>query len=204
MLEIGMALRLKGIADSDVLTAVTGVPASDVDRVLSKLVAAGHASETPRGFRLTPEGKAWLDGLLDDERSLLDQEAMGRIYDRFCVHNEAFKQLVTDWQLREVDGEPLMNDHSDAEYDAAIIARLEPLHAAVTPVLTDAAARAPRLSRYIERLTTALEAIRAGEHSMLAAPLKDSYHTVWFELHEDLILLTGRTRAGEAAAGRGA
>jgi hypothetical protein len=30
----------------------------------------------------------------------------------------------------------------------------------------------------------------------------DSFHTVWFELHEDLIGLLGRTRAEEAAAGR--
>jgi len=27
---------------------------------------------------------------------------------------------------------------------------------------------------------------------------------VWFELHEDLIAMAGRTRAAEAAAGRGA
>jgi pyruvate,orthophosphate dikinase len=39
---------------------------------------------------------------------------------------------------------------------------------------------------------------------MLSAPLKDSYHTVWFEMHEELILLCGRNRADEAAAGRGA
>jgi pyruvate,orthophosphate dikinase len=32
--------------------------------------------------------------------------------------------------------------------------------------------------------------------------LLDSYHTVWFELHEDLIRLAGRTREAEATAGR--
>jgi pyruvate,orthophosphate dikinase len=36
---------------------------------------------------------------------------------------------------------------------------------------------------------------------MLASPLKDSYHTVWFEFHEELIALTGRDRAIEEAAG---
>jgi pyruvate,orthophosphate dikinase len=30
----------------------------------------------------------------------------------------------------------------------------------------------------------------------------DSYHGVWFELHEDLIQLSGRTREEESAAGR--
>ena len=36
---------------------------------------------------------------------------------------------------------------------------------------------------------------------MVAAPVKDSYHTVWFELHEELIILSGRNRADEEAAG---
>ena len=36
----------------------------------------------------------------------------------------------------------------------------------------------------------------------MASPSVDSYHGVWFELHETLILLAGRNRADEAAAGR--
>ena len=35
----------------------------------------------------------------------------------------------------------------------------------------------------------------------LARPIIDSYHTVWFELHEELILVSGLTREGEARAG---
>jgi pyruvate,orthophosphate dikinase len=41
-----------------------------------------------------------------------------------------------------------------------------------------------------------------GSHEYIASPRIDSYHTVWFELHEDLILLAGRTREEETAAGR--
>ena len=40
----------------------------------------------------------------------------------------------------------------------------------------------------------ALDQIRDGDHTMVAAPIKDSYHTVWFELHEELIVLSGRER----------
>ncbi len=29
---------------------------------------------------------------------------------------------------------------------------------------------------------------------MLAHPLKNSYHTVWFEFHEEIIRLSGRKR----------
>ena len=35
----------------------------------------------------------------------------------------------------------------------------------------------------------------------LVRPLIDSYHTVWFELHEELILAAGLTRESEAKAG---
>jgi hypothetical protein len=34
---------------------------------------------------------------------------------------------------------------------------------------------------------------------MIASPLKDSYHTVWFELHEELMHLSGRSRVVEEA-----
>jgi hypothetical protein len=36
----------------------------------------------------------------------------------------------------------------------------------------------------------------------VASPRVDSYHSVWIELHEDLIRLSGRLRSDEAAAGR--
>ena len=42
----------------------------------------------------------------------------------------------------------------------------------------------------------------AGDGKYVASPRVDSYHSIWFELHEDLILLAGRNRADEVAAGR--
>jgi hypothetical protein len=33
--------------------------------------------------------------------------------------------------------------------------------------------------------------------SWLTRPMVDSYHTVWFELHEELIGMAGRTRSAE-------
>ena len=63
---------------------------------------------------------------------------------------------------------------------------------------------APRLGSYARRFHAALEALQAGDPRYLASPMVESYHTLWFELHEELIQLLGRTRAEEAAAGRGA
>jgi hypothetical protein len=59
----------------------------------------------------------------------------------------------------------------------------------------------PRLSRYSAKLQAALDNINAGDTSWLSRPIIDSYHTVWFELHEELILAAGLTREAEAKAG---
>jgi pyruvate,orthophosphate dikinase len=55
---------------------------------------------------------------------------------------------------------------------------------------------------YGARLTRAVEAATAGDARFVASPRVDSYHGIWFELHEDLIQLAGRTRAEEVEAGR--
>jgi hypothetical protein len=60
----------------------------------------------------------------------------------------------------------------------------------------------PRLRRYAQRLTDALGYVQAGQPSYICSPFLDSYHTIWFELHEELITSAGRTREQEAAAGR--
>jgi hypothetical protein len=57
--------------------------------------------------------------------------------------NSDFKTLVTDWQLKGCPaGKP--NTHEDAEYDTAILARLDSVHERVVPIIA-AAAQLPRL-----------------------------------------------------------
>ena len=60
----------------------------------------------------------------------------------------------------------------------------------------------PRLDGYRQRLDQAAAQATGGDGRYVASPRVDSYHSVWFELHEDLIRLTGRTRAEEVASGR--
>ena len=75
-----------------------------------------------------------------------------------------------------------------------------------TPMLrpgsTPLVGQLPRLVRYAQRLDAAAAAATAGDGRYIASPRLDSYHGVWFELHEDLIRLAGRTREEEVAAGR--
>ena len=55
----------------------------------------------------------------------------------------------------------------------------------------------PVLAGYRDRLRTAVDRVRAGEREWFDKPLIDSFHTVWFELHEDLLATLGLERAAE-------
>ncbi|HEY0448714.1 hypothetical protein [Actinophytocola sp.] len=201
MLELTLlqAMRLKGRLSADAAAACVGMSADDTRSALDRLVAEGHAAVAGAAFRLAPGGRERLAALLDEERAAVDQEALTRAYADFDEINTDLKNLITAWQLRD-PGTP--NDHSDAAYDAEVLDRLAALHERFTPLLDRVAAAAARLAPYRTRFGTAIDKVRAGDHTFVARPIADSYHTVWFELHEELIGLLGRTRAEEAAAGR--
>ena len=190
-LTVLQAVRLKGRVSRDDLAATLG---GDFVDVVDRLVGSGLLLDGPT-MRLSPEGRARLEGLLADERSHVDTAAVLTAYGEFRSVNAEFKALVTDWQLK--DGQP--NTHKDVGYDAAVLARLDDVHRRVTPTIDAVATQLPRLSRYSVKLQTALDNIHAGETTWLARPLIDSYHTVWFELHEELILAAGLTRETDDA-----
>ena len=112
------------------------------------------------------------------------------------------KATVTAWQTREVDGAQTFNDHADAAYDAGVLADLATLAADADAWLGPLVAELPRLAGYRARLGQAVAQATGGDGRYVASPRVDSYHSIWFELHEDLIRLAGRSRAEEVAAGR--
>jgi hypothetical protein len=192
-LAVLQAVRLKGrVSVRDLATTLGEDVASTVDRLTqSGLLIDGKT------LRVSPDGRARLEQLLTDERRHVDQAALSAAYGEFRAVNAEFKALVTDWQLK--DGQP--NTHEDTDYDAAVLARLDHVHQRVTPIIDAFAAELPRLSRYSAKLQAALDKVRAGETVWLSRPIIDSYHTVWFELHEELILAAGLTRESEARSG---
>ena len=111
------------------------------------------------------------------------------------------KGTVTAWQLRDADAR-VINDHTDPDYDAAVLDRLGAIDADAQTWFTNAEAGPRRLDDYRSRLSRALAQARAGDGRFVASPRVDSYHGIWFELHEDLIGLAGRTREAEVEAGR--
>jgi pyruvate, orthophosphate dikinase len=193
------ALRIKGYCQPANLAGACRGTEESCAALGEALEGEGLVTRNRLGLKLTEAGAAAADALMAADREAADGAALERAYDAFIAVNKPFKELVMAWMARP-DGSP--NDHSDPAYDQGVLERLDPLHEGVGEALATAGASVPRLAVYQERFDGALERVKAGEHRFLTAPLIDSYHTVWFELHEDLIRLLGRTRAGEAAAGR--
>ncbi|MEN9805199.1 MAG: hypothetical protein RIS41_2046, partial [Actinomycetota bacterium] len=191
------ALRIKGFARIDTLADMTEL---DVGAVESHLRAMSEHEwamyrEARSLWQLTPQGRqAHVEALAADVRGL-ELSDLASLYTSFLVLNEAFKQLCGDWQLR--DGE--VNDHSDLAYDRAVIGRLVDLHAESQLILGRMSEVVPRLRTYSPRLEATCEKVRDGVHQMFTGVMCGSFHDVWMELHEDLILTQGIDRAAEGS-----
>ncbi len=195
-LKVLQAVRLKGrIGPAEIATTADEDPVA-VGEAVKAATEAGFLTEG-KTLRLSPAGRARLNELLAAERENADQSVIGAAYDKFRAVNADFKALVADWQLR--NGEP--NAHDDEEYDSAVLARLTDVHERVMPITAEVANELPRLASYPKKLEAALAKVKSGETTWLTRPIVDSYHTVWFELHEELILAAGLTRESEAQAG---
>ena len=199
-LTILRLVAIKGRVPTELVAGSLGVDEERAQALLDDLVEWELVKQTPMGYRVTPAGRARCTEFVAAESKATDQFVVSAVYETFCRHNQILKEIIKDWQTR--DEEP--NDHCDADYDRQVLDRLIALHKQVLPLLDDVSAAAPRLNHYRTRLVKAAEAVAAGDVSFVSKPIVDSYHTVWFELHEDLIGLSGLTRQAEAEAGRGA
>lgn len=192
------ALRIKGFATTDTIAEVAAVDSQQVNDQLVEWEAAGWVRfrEGRNLWQLTDAGRAEHARLLalDNQHSGALVE-LKRVYPEFLVINDEFKQLCTDWQVRAGD----VNDHADPAYDTGVIERLRSLHAQVLPVLATAYQALARLEPYHGRLESTLDRLCAGDTSMFTGVMCGSYHDVWMELHEDLILTQGIDRSTEGS-----
>jgi pyruvate,orthophosphate dikinase len=171
--------------------------------MLDGLVGDGLAVASGGAYRLTDRGVQRRAELVAQERQAIPADVRATLLGAFAALDGRMKEIVTAWQMRESGprAEPVLNDHADADYDRGVLDRLESLASDADSWLADLADW-PRSAAYRARLTRALDLAVAGDPRYVASPRVDSYHGVWFELHEELIGLAGSTRAEEVAAGR--
>jgi hypothetical protein len=189
----GLAIKKHGSA-ADVAELI-GLDAATVEGLLAEAEARGRVAKAGAKYMLTAPAQMVLRSeysrLYADQR---DDKAMNAAYDEFEKVNAQVKQLITDWQTVEIGGSRVANNHADKTYDQKIIDRLGALHERAEVVLKRLSAGLPRLSVYPAMLLAALERAEDGAIEWVSDARIASYHTVWFELHEDLLRVLGRER----------
>ncbi len=200
-------VRLASVAGTESLAARSGLTPDTLDAVLSDCLERGWLRRTEgrlAGWSLTRSGRAEGERLLALQLDAAGcREELEAVYSDFLPLNAEVLEVCTDWQVVRRDGGSSPNDHSDPAHDRSVLERLGDLHHRTRPLLARATALLERFGGYEPRLATALDHTLAGRTEWFTRPTIDSYHTVWFELHEDLLATLGRRRSDEAP-GRGA
>ncbi|MGI5330489.1 transcriptional regulator [Actinomadura nitritigenes] len=190
-------LRCVGHAGLPRVADAAGLPEADAESHLIDLAVAGWVTRSPGEcgtWGLTEDGRAE-----DARRTVRELDAAGTrdalaaAYQRFMVLNSELLELCSAWQLRTVDGVMTPNDHSDPVYDTRVVDRFADLDGRAGAVAAELSAALPRFGRYRVRLAAALDRARSGALEHLTDSTT-SYHTVWFQLHEDLLATLGIPR----------
>lgn len=189
-------LAIKKHANAEAVSSVIDVPLERVQTLLDDAVARGRAVYAKGGYMLSPTARMALDGEYSRYYDALrNNDAFSAAYEAFEKINVELKTLITDWQTMSIGGQRVPNDHSDKAYDASVVDRLGELHERADSILSRLCKGLPRLHTYQDKLLAALEKAEAGETQWVSDARSESYHTVWFELHEELLRLMGRERS---------
>ncbi len=197
------AVRLKGMADDDEVAARFGLDPIVARECLLDAQAVGWISRvqfaSTAGWTLTQAGKAENERQLATELAATDSEPIVRdAYQAFLPHNDRLLRACTDWQLRPRGRDPLAaNDHTDREWDQRVLDQLSLLSVALHVLCSELGGRLRRFQGYDELFAAALTRAEQGEQEWVARPRGHSCHTVWMELHEDLIATLGIQRGAE-------
>lgn len=189
------ALRCIGAASAARLAEAVQQDTLDTESELIDLARAGLVSYLRgpfAGWAITEQGRAAdarrIARELDDSGH---REAVQSSFDSFLVLNPEVLDVCTAWQLRTPGGTP--NDHADGTYDARVLRRLHVLDRRAQALCDELTGSLARFEPYGNRLATALERAMAGDTGYVT-DTTGSYHTVWFQLHEDLLVTLGTSR----------
>ena len=197
------AVRLKGMADDAEVAARFNLDVGVAAELLLDFQAVGWLSRFEfagtAGWALTDSGRAANERQLAEELATTDSAStVWAAYGDFLPHNGRLLKACTDWQLRPTAVDPLAaNDHTDPEWDQQVLHTLSSLSEELRTLGQTLGGRLVRFQGYDERFRTALSRAQQGDRSWVARPRVDSCHTVWMELHEDLVATLGIQRGAE-------
>ena len=194
-------LRIRGFVELSEIVISTRLKVEEVESHLDSFKEnnlVNYREGRIEGWMLTQEGRGRSQQLVTSElESSGFREEINSNYQGFLSSNQKFLSLCTDWQLRTVNGEQEINDHSDTTYDEEVITRLVDINNEIQPVCKSLADSLNRFEGYSRRFSEALHKVQNNEPEWFTKPMIDSYHTIWFELHENLLVTLGIERTKE-------
>lgn len=176
-------LAMKGLAEEDELAAEFEVPNSRVESELEKLGANGSV-ENEGFWYVTDSGEERLNRSLRERFTAEQIEEIQREFEDFEDLDVEFKELASEWQRRDRDTpeEELVDQLGELHR------RLESFFERFgTEIRTE-------YQIYLHDLASALDELQAGDEEYFTGSEVDSYHTVWFRLHDDLLRTLGIER----------
>lgn len=193
--EILHGVAVKKYATVAEIVSVTGIDPEQVRHAVEAATASGRLQVSGDKYVLTP--LAQVATRFDYSRqfdTIRSDHAFRTAFDRFETINTNLKSLITRWQTIDGRGTHVANDHSDRDYDMEIISELGEINDEVADLLSTFESALQRFAYYRVNLNAALEKAEAGALEWVSSARVLSYHTLWFELHEDLLRILDKRR----------
>ncbi len=196
-------VRLLGMAQVSEVAGRFGLDPDEVEELLLDAEARGQVSRASfadlTGWGVTDRGRAEDDRRLGVELdAVAGREVVSEAHATFTVLNARFLDTTTRWQIRPTTWDRMAaNDHSDWTWDQRVLTDLSRLGRRLEPIGASLAGVLDRFAGYPERFADALARVDQGERKYVDEPRIDSCHTVWFQLHEDLLSTLGLERGAD-------
>ena len=199
------AVRVKGFADDRTVAKRYGLDLAEVTEHLLDFEAFGWVRKAGfldlNGWSMTDRGRTENESQLRAELAAAGAKgAVRAAYAGFLADNGRLMRACTNWQMRPVGGDPLaVNDHTDWPWDERVLRELRQLELRLHEVVAELGGVLTRFEGYDVRFGAALDRVDQGDLSWVNKVREDSCHTVWMELHEDLLATLGLERSSESA-----
>lgn len=194
------AVRVSGMADAAAVARRTGLSREVAEDLLLDDQARGWVRRVAfadlAGWSLTEAGQ--LEGerrLADELERACSRAVVDEAHDTFARLNQRFLSTLTRWQIRPQPWDRLAaNDHDDPVWDGRILDELASYRRRLGPLCSSLTAALDRFAGYDDRFADALARAEAGDALWVDGVGVDSCHTVWIQLHEDLLATLGLER----------
>lgn len=175
------AIYLKKMVIAQTIADLNGLPLEVVGERLAAAIDAGWIMNLPTGAMLLTEGIEQVLAYYREIYAVVRTEpALLKWYEGFEVLNVRFIGMVTEWQKTEGDERVERRLLQAAGKLAKDIGQLVP--------------QIPRYTAYVRRFEHSMDRVDQGQREFVCKPTLDSVHNIWFEFHEDILAVLGRSR----------